>query len=335
KQRAASRPPFRNRKCWYLFGKLEGDEAGTSLAQHTHRYRTVLGQLFRNTTEGLGRIDRLVVQVRYNVARSQPDHRRRPVQHFSNHHTARQVQVPFLLGGQFGDLHPQPIALLRIGTGCHYRLALFRQRTDDDVQRFTLTATHDTQTSLATGLDRTYQMRQVGRHDDGLIIQAENHVAYAQPALGCRPAIHHLSDQRARRTLQPEGFGEVLVHFLNHHAQPTTADLAIGAQLVGHIHGDIDRNSEGQPHEAARTGEYLRVDANHFTLQVEQGPTGVAGVDRHIGLDERYIAFVGEAASGGADDAGGHRMIEAEWRADRQHPLAYLQLAGVSQLDGR
>ena len=28
-------------------------------------------------------------------------------------------------------------------------------------------------------------------------------------------------------------------------------------------------------------------------------------------------------------------MIEAEWRADRQHPLAYLQLAGIAQLDGR
>src|SRR5690606_33113769 len=144
------------------FGKLEGNEAGTSLAQHTHRYRTVLGQLFRNTTEGLGRIDRLVVQVRYDVTRSQPDHRRRPVKHFGNHHTARQIQVPLLFVGQLADFRRPPIALLRIGTGCHDRLALFRQRTDDDVQRFTLTATHDTQTGFATRLDRTYQMRQVG-----------------------------------------------------------------------------------------------------------------------------------------------------------------------------
>jgi len=41
-------------------------------------------------------------------------------------------------------------------------------------------------------------------------------------------------------------------------------------------------------------------------------PTGVAGVDRRIGLNERNIGVAGQRAAFGTDDASGGALIEPE-----------------------
>ncbi|MNQ61493.1 hypothetical protein D3C85_758080 [compost metagenome] len=178
-------------------------------------------------------------------------------------------------------------------------------------------------------------MRQVGGKHDRLAVHAENDVAHLQAALRRRAALQHLGHQGAGRLVQAEGFGQILVHFLDHHAQPATTDLAFGLELVGNAHGDVDRNGEGQTHEAAGTGEDLRVDADHLAVQVEQRAAGVTRVDRHVGLDERYIVLVRQAAALGADDTGRHRVVEAEGRTDGQHPAAHLELVGLADLHDR
>ena len=61
-------------------------------------------------------------------------------------------------------------------------------------------------------------------------------------------------------------------------------------------------------------------------LRLNSGPPGVARVDRHVGLDEGHVAFVGQAAASRTDNTRGHGMVEAERRADGQHPLASLEL---------
>jgi len=73
---------------------------------------------------------------------------------------------------------------------------------------------------------------------------------------------------------------------------------------------------------------------DHLTLEVEQRTAGVARVDGHVGLDEGHIAFVGQAATLGADDTGGDRVIEAEGRTDGQDPFTDLELIGIAQLEG-
>ena len=116
--------------------------------------------------------------------------------------------------------------------------------------------------------------------------------------------------------------------------QPAAAHLAGAPYLIGDVHRHLDRDREGQAHEAARAAVDLAVDADHVAVEVEQRPAGVPRVDGHVGLDERHVAFVGQRAPGRADDARGDREVEAEGRADGQHPLADVQRLGVADRDG-
>ncbi len=70
--------------------------------------------------------------------------------------------------------------------------------------------------------------------------------------------------------------------------------------------------AKGHAHEATGAGVDLRVDPHHFAGQVEQRATGVTRVDRHVGLDERYVVLVWQAATDGTDDALGNGVVKAE-----------------------
>ncbi len=113
-------------------------------------------------------------------------------------------------------------------------------------------------------------------------------------------------------------------------------------QDLGGGHLDLlDRDREADADVAALVGGDLRaergdrgVDPDHLALQVDQRATGVAGVDRGVGLHGVDVGVVVLALARGdrpvdrADDAGGHRGREAERRADRDHGLADPHLVG-------
>ena len=61
--------------------------------------------------------------------------------------------------------------------------------------------------------------------------------------------------------------------------------------------------------------------------------TGVAGVDRHVGLDERQV--VARLARLGRDDAGGDGVLQPEGRADGQHPFTHAQPVRVADGEHR
>ena len=74
--------------------------------------------------------------------------------------------------------------------------------------------------------------------------------------------------------------------------------------------------------------------------EVDQRAAAVAGVDRGVGLDGRVDGAVALAVGAdvdrpveGADDAAGHRGLEAERRADRDHALTHGEVTGLA--DGR
>ena len=56
-------------------------------------------------------------------------------------------------------------------------------------------------------------------------------------------------------------------------------------------------------------------------LRVEQRAAGVARIDGGVGLDEVVVRALVDVPPERADDAGGHRVLEAEGVADRDHPL--------------
>ena len=84
-------------------------------------------------------------------------------------------------------------------------------------------------------------------------------------------------------TLDPRS-ASIRVGDLN--AEERVTDLLAGGQLVGDRLRLVGRDGEPDADVAVRTLRGDRaVDADHLTAHVDQRPTGVARVDRGIGLD--------------------------------------------------
>ena len=76
--------------------------------------------------------------------------------------------------------------------------------------------------------------------------------------------------------------------------------------------------------------------ADDLAAQVEQRAARVARVDRRVGLQEIVVAARVERhvllrAALGADDAGAHRVREAERIADRDDPVAHVDRVRVAE----
>src|SRR6185295_17494709 len=76
----------------------------------------------------------------------------------------------------------------------------------------------------------------------------------------------------------------------------------------------------------------LRVDADDFTVEVEERTAGVARVHRDVGLDERHEILARHGTTRGRHDARGHAVLERERRADGEHPLTRTQLRRIAEL---
>ena len=126
-----------------------------------------------------------------------------------------------------------------------------------------------------------------------------------------------------------------MIDRLDRDADAPARHLAVFLQLVLHVHRDVDRDRERQPHVAAGLAVDLRIDADHVAVQVEQRPAGVSGVDRDVGLDERHIALARQRARLRRNDAGSDRVLEAERRAHRHDPLADLDVLGMADAHHR
>src|SRR5690606_431629 len=74
-----------------------------------------------------------------------------------------------------------------------------------------------------------------------------------------------------------------------------------------------------------------------LAAHVKERPARVAGVDGNVSLYELRIVGLaaGHGASGGAHDACGDAVLESEGRADRDDPLAGVELRVVVDLPRR
>src|SRR4029079_11993771 len=102
-------------------------------------------------------------------------------------------------------------------------------------------------------------------------------------------------------------------------AQPRTHHLAMTNQLWNDLIDLIDRNGEADARRAAGRADDRRGHADEPAGAVEQGPAGIAGVDRGAGLNrplDRAAALGFDLPPQGADNAVGHRLVQAERIAD-------------------
>ncbi|CRR61835.1 hypothetical protein PAERUG_P45_London_17_VIM_2_12_12_04800 [Pseudomonas aeruginosa] len=98
------------------------------------------------------------------------------------------------------------------------------------------------------------------------------------------------------------------------------------------LQGQLGRDGEADTLGAAGLGEDRRVDADQVAGSVHQRAAGVAGVDRRVGLDEVFVGVQAElVASGGADDAHGHGLADAERVADGEADVAGANAVGAAE----
>src|SRR3954471_3998436 len=99
--------------------------------------------------------------------------------------------------------------------------------------------------------------------------------------------------------------------------------MAGAHERTDHVFQRVDGNGKSDPSAVGIDGG---VDANHLTLQIEEGTAAVAGVDRSIRLNEIVVRPCSDGTALGADDAHRYRVTETEWIADRNYVVADAQL---------
>ncbi|MCL5281082.1 MAG: hypothetical protein M1376_14375 [Planctomycetes bacterium] len=107
---------------------------------------------------------------------------------------------------------------------------------------------------------------------------------------------------------QAKRLRQVRCQILDTDAQETPDDLAVLADLLIDVLGDVGRNGEPDA-DIALAAEDSRIDAHGLAIEVDQRPARVARIDGGIGLDEILVGCQVDVASAqGADDAGGYSV---------------------------
>ena len=225
------------------------------------------------------------------------------------------------------------ICLLRLLGSARRRFVLLSHAAEFDFHINLLAFSPYFQRNLLTRQHRADHDRQIAGHAHFFAVDAADDVAHLQSCLHCGAVRHHFGNQRAAGFVQAERFRQIVRYFLNNHTQLTALNLTAGFQLLGNIHRHINRNREGNAHKSAASAVNLGVDADYLTFQVKQRAAGVTRIDGNVGLDERRVAFVRQAASFGGHDARSNAVVKAERRADSGNPLARFQIFRITDFD--
>src|SRR5690606_7151363 len=205
---------------------------------------------------------------------------------------ALDMQLGALLRAEVGDAETERIARRprcgRLAIRCA-RLAIGLHLADRDGQVMILATAPDANVGLRSGRGAADDAREVARALDLAAIETDDDVADLDPGLLGRPARLDATHQGASGLRQAQRFGHPPGHLRDPHADAPAHDPAARLELFGDAHRRVDRDREGDSHEAAGPAVDLRVDADDLALHVDQGPARIPGIDGHVGLDERQV----------------------------------------------
>ncbi len=110
-------------------------------------------------------------------------------------------------------------------------------------------------------------------------------------------------------------------------------DFSILHKLVQNVPRHVGRNCETNSDTAARRRKDLRIDSHEIAVSVNQRASGVASIDRRIGLQEVFKASIAEtcAAALCTDDAECNGLADAKRVADGEHDVTNLNLVRICQ----
>src|SRR5215468_3876529 len=172
---------------------------------------------------------------------------------------------------------------------------------------------------------------------DLISIDDGDHVALLQARALGRAFPLDVADDHAANILESEIRGDVRSDSLNADAQIAAPDVAAFYQLFGDASSHVSRDREADADVAAGRRDDLRVDPHEFARRVDQRASGIALIDRRVGLQKALEAAVAQTrrASLRADDPGGHRLADAERIAHGQRHVAHPYAIGISQREHR
>src|SRR5262249_10468820 len=167
--------------------------------------------------------------------------------------------------------------------------------------------------------------------DDG------DHVALLQARALGRASPLDVADDHTANLLESEIRSHVRSYRLNADAQIAAVDLAAFYQLFRDASRHVRRDREADADVAAGRRDDLRVDPHEFGRRVNQSASGMALVDRRVGLQKALEAAVAQPrrAPLRADDPGGHGLADAERIAHGQHHVAHAHAVGIPQREHR
>ena len=207
---------------------------------------------------------------------------------------------------------------------------------DGDFQGLALAVAEDFDGHGRAGLGFARGEPEAATVNNGLAVVFEHDVAVLEAGLVGGASWHDVADERAAGILEFEFFGQRGGDVLDHDAQVAAGDATVAYEAVHDVAGEVGGDGEADALVAAGAAEDGGVDADEAALNIHERAAGVAGVDGGVGLDEVFVVFDAEvAAAGGADDAGGDGLADAEGVADGEHDVAYLDLVAVGHGDDR
>ena len=176
--------------------------------------------------------------------------------------------------------------LRRLRGHCGGTYLAFVEPPDHDAQRDPPAVAPQHHLDFLADLGFGDDARQAAHGLDGLAVELEDDVADLDSRHGGGTVRRHAGDQRSRRIVEAQTFGEVFGHGLNADAEPAAPRLAELAELADDVAGEIRRHGKTDADAAAGRRVDRRVDADDLSAHVEQRTAGIAPVDRRVGLDE-------------------------------------------------
>src|SRR5262249_23062029 len=153
--------------------------------------------------------------------------------HLGRYFLHRKAEVAFLF--RRGD----DFLLLQLGDGHRNgRLFFIAQHFDID---------------LLAGPRARDDRREIARILDLRAVEFHDHVADLEPRALRRVFFHHVGDERAARTIEPERARDVRGDILNRDAEPAARDLTLALQLRNDVFRGVDRRPETDAEVAAAT----------------------------------------------------------------------------------